>query len=71
MTDHFLSRLAFVLILHPIDGWVTCDNASNNLTMLRHFAVFARLLDKHPSRKDLPPWNANDNHIGYVLSFRG
>ncbi|KAF5317850.1 hypothetical protein D9758_018688 [Tetrapyrgos nigripes] len=46
--------------LEPKVGWVTCDNASNNDTMLRHFAT---RLNASPKRKGLPYWNHEHRRI--------
>jgi len=41
-------------------GWVTCDNASNNMTMLDNLAT---RLNASPARKGLKKWTAKQFHI--------
>ncbi|KAF8802829.1 hypothetical protein BYT27DRAFT_7076476, partial [Phlegmacium glaucopus] len=42
-------------------GWITCDNAANNLTMLRHFG---KKLNLSKMRQDCKtPWNWETFHI--------
>lgn len=44
-------------------GWITCDNASNNITMLRHFE---RLLNQSMARKGVKRrWKWINYHIRY------
>ncbi|RXW12193.1 hypothetical protein EST38_g13661 [Candolleomyces aberdarensis] len=46
-------------IAHKV-GWVTCDNASNNRTMLQHFA---QLLNTDETRKNHDKWDYQSRHI--------
>jgi hypothetical protein len=41
-------------------GWITCDNASNNLTMLENFASRLNVL---PARRGLKCWTVAHFHI--------
>jgi hypothetical protein len=46
-------------IVHRI-GWVTCDNASNNNTMLEHLE---KLINSHKSHTGMKKWLHRDYHI--------
>lgn len=46
-------------IAHKV-GWITCDNASNNDTMLRHFAT---RLNRRRRRQNQKEWSEKHNHI--------
>lgn len=50
-------------IIHKI-AWVTCDNASNNTTMLQRFEV---LINRSKHRVEHPPWLFNGYHIRCVV----
>lgn len=46
-------------IAHKV-GWVTCDNATNNNTMLKWFET---KINAHPSRRNAAKWTAKQRHI--------
>ncbi|RDB14951.1 putative AC transposase [Hypsizygus marmoreus] len=46
-------------IVHKI-GWITCDNASNNLTMLKEFG---RCMNTNNARKNMKSWEYKACHI--------
>ncbi len=50
-------------------GWVTCDNASNNMMMLDNLAT---RLNASPAHKDLKQWTVAHFHIrwAFFLSWR-
>ncbi|KAG6904879.1 hypothetical protein DXG01_006492 [Tephrocybe rancida] len=60
--DHTLFRIAHRLGITTKASWVTCDNASNNLTMLQHFEVWLNKCPKHLALK-MKPWNWKDRFI--------
>jgi hypothetical protein len=55
-------HLVFVFDMSHYDqvGWITCDNASNNMTMLENFAS---RLNASPARRGLKRWTVAHFHI--------
>ena len=61
--QHKVSFDCFLLYLLCIGlqiGWITCDNAANNTTMLEEFG---RRMNCTPSRASLKPWDHLTFHI--------
>ena len=54
--------ISYHVNLHLQVGWVTCDNASNNLTMLE---AFGRRLNASEARKGCKQWDYKTRHIRY------
>lgn len=63
--EHKVSFLNLCLICDMSDGddqvgWVTCDNATNNMTMLDNLAA---RLNASPARAGLKQWTVRHFHI--------
>ncbi|KAF5309327.1 hypothetical protein D9758_019000 [Tetrapyrgos nigripes] len=74
-TSHSGVTMACTLfkVLHRVGilrkmGWITCDNVSNNDTMLTEFA---KLINDHPSQQGMRRWDPDHHHIQAKFDFDG
>lgn len=66
-SGHRLARVFYQIvkrlgIIHKV-AWVTCDNASNNTTMLQRFEI---LINESKHRAEYPAWEFDNYHIRCV-----
>lgn len=59
----FYQIVKWLGIIHKV-AWVTCDNASNNTTMLQWFES---LINRSKHHTKSPKWEFNKYHIRYVI----